>query len=500
MKVLFLGIDALDSLLLERFSAELPNFTEFRSNNFFRPVRSTFPPDSDTAWTTIVSGLNPAQHGIVHFVDPLEKSYQLLNIGSKNDVFKGKTFWDLISNAGFKAHAIFPHLSYPVWDTPGIMVARASTVKEVQANYPDVLLDYPDPDSILGVRGLPDPGISALQDYASRLTRQLDADVEFTLKIMRKHSWDLLFAYFSTIDLIGHSFWNFYDPEDPNYTKGHPLERVILNTYKHYDQVLGRFLAEVDDDVTVMVLSDHGHGARPYKLISVNEILRQSGFLIAANLKKKPHLYAFEKLKRLGIQVVSRYGLGKLASKMVRLFPGTVKTFTRPPSIDWNRTIAYATDMSGVKAYSYGGIMINRSGLGNREYDNVRSQIIHEVSRACILPDGTNVLKWIAPREERYQGPHLNKYPDILLELIYGFGVGWSINEPLLTTAASYNLVPGSHRGETGVFLLRSSRPVYTDIVDLQDITPSLLDLFSVDRPENFNFYGRSIFSPRISE
>ena len=69
MKVLVLGIDALDCELLMKFADELPNITQLRNKAKQLKVLSTFPPDSDTAWATIATGLNPAQHGIVRFVD-----------------------------------------------------------------------------------------------------------------------------------------------------------------------------------------------------------------------------------------------------------------------------------------------------------------------------------------------------------------------------------------------------------------------------------------------
>jgi predicted AlkP superfamily phosphohydrolase/phosphomutase len=108
-----------------------------------------------------------------------------------------------------------------------------------------------------------------------------------------------------------------------------------------------------------------------------------------------------------------------------------------------------------------------------------------------VLPDGTHLLKFIARREDLYDGPFITNYPDIILEFTYGYGVGWALNVPLITEAASYNLVPGSHRGETGTFLMRSSRAVARDTVDLRDVTPTILDLLGI-APE-CAYEGRSI-------
>jgi predicted AlkP superfamily phosphohydrolase/phosphomutase len=508
MKVLLLGIDALDCTLVEKFADQLPNLTALRRSGAYLKLNTTFPPDSDTAWATIATGMNPARHGIVRFVDPLEKSYQILNVGSKNEVLRGKTFWELVGNAGRDVYAIFPHLGYPIWDMPCTVVVRGSSVEAVAAHPPHILDRYPHPDVLMGVRGLPDRSVHAMQAYAAQLMRLAQADADFALRLMAENHWDLFFVYWSTLDATGHFFWNYYDEEDPGFVEGHPLQNVIPDTYKLYDRIVGRFMEAVEamgDDVTVIVMSDHGHGGRPFKLVSVNEILRRGGFLSARDMKSNPHLNLFEKGKRLAVHMVSRYGLGRLAGKVMRRFPGVVQGFTRPSSVNWDDTVAYASDMSGIKAYTYGGIIVNREALGGRDYEAVRDEIIELMKRECVLPDGTPLLTFIARREDVYTGPYITKYPDIVLEFKYGYGVGWAIHAPLITRAASYNLVPGSHRGETGTFIMRSPRKVMADAIDVRDVVPTLLDLMGLTgthTPEEYE--GRSIlavppFQPKVS-
>jgi predicted AlkP superfamily phosphohydrolase/phosphomutase len=494
MKVLVLGIDALDRVLLEKLQARLPNLTKLRNSSKELFVQSTFPPDSDTAWATISTGLNPAQHGIVRFVDPLEKSYQILNQGSRNSILHGKTFWELVGKKGYKSFAIFPHLCYPIWNTSGVMVARGSTIADVQANPPEILKQYPDLEILTGIRGFPKRTSNGMQGYFEQLSELAKADAEFALKLLKNEEWDLFFVYWSTIDAIGHFFWNYYDKSDPNYKAGHPLEDIIPKTYELYDKIVGDFLEAIENDTTVIILSDHGHGARPFRLVSVNEILRQGGYLNARDLKSNPHLNLFEKVKRVAVRIISRFGLGRVAGQIMRNFPVIVQSFTRPSSINWEITIAYATDMSGIKPYTYGGIIINKSTLNesNLDYEEVRTKIIDLIKLECKLPDGESLIQFIARREEVYSGPFIEKYPDILLEFKYGYGVGWAIDVPLLTDAATYNLVPGSHRGETGTCFIRSPKPIKTDTVDLLDITPTILDLFNI--PQELDFSGKNIF------
>ncbi len=491
MKILFLGIDALDRLLLDEFYDQLPNFAALRKEALMLQVRSTFPPDSDTAWATIMTGLNPAQHGIVRFIDPLEKSYQILNQGIDNRVLHGKTFWEIIGRAGYQTAAIFPHLGYPIWPTPGVMVARGSTAVDVQANPAEILEDYSNNDVLLGVRGFPERSLSGMQAYFDKLSALAIADAEFALRLIRARDWDLFFVYWSTIDAISHFFWNYFDRQDPNFIEDHPLQHVILNTYQLYDRIVGQFLAAVSSDTTVIIMSDHGHGARPFRLVSVNEVLRQAGYLKARDLRTNPHVNLFEKSKRLAVSTISRYGLGKSAGRVMRNFPQLVQAFTRPSSVNWEKTLAYASDMSGIKSYTYGGVIINQSALNGRDYEKMRGEIMELLQEACTLPDGTPLVDFIARREDLYTGRHIANYPDIVLEFKYGYGLGWAIDVPLMTQADAYNLVPGSHRGDTGVFLMQGPHELRDEVVDLRDITPSILDLAGVMRPRVYE--GRSI-------
>ena len=494
-RVLILGIDALDCELIREFAADLPNISHLREQAVQLKVHSTFPPDSDTAWATIMTGINPAQHGIVRFIDPLEKTYQIHNQAIDNEFLHGNTFWDIAERSGLKTVVIFPHFCYPLWEAPGTIVVRGTNVADVQARPPGITNLYPDSDLLLGIRGFPERGIKGLSDYASNLSLLAESDAQFALNILNKENWDLFFVYWSTIDAIGHFFWGYFDPTDPGFVEGNPLQKVIPNTYKLYDNIIGRFISQIEDEVTVIILSDHGHGTRPYNLVNINEILHQEGYLITNDLKRNPHLKIYEQVKRLGASTISRFGLGRQAAAILRRFPGFVQRYTRPASIDWENTLAYASDMSGIKSYSYGGIIINRAALNGKSYESVRDEIIDLINQKTILPDDTALLDFIARREDIYSGPFIEKYPDILLEFKYGYGVGWAVDVPLLSKANVHNVVPGSHRGSTGTFLIRSPFKIKRDTIGLLDFFPTLMDIMGLDITREYE--GKSIISAK---
>jgi predicted AlkP superfamily phosphohydrolase/phosphomutase len=481
-KLLFLGLDALDAMITRRFLDSMPHLARFIEQATEIKVASTFPPDSDTAWASISTGLTPARHGIVRFVDPLEKSYEIQTRLVDNTVLRGRCFWDIAGKAGKRVCVLFPHLGYPLWEVNGVMTARSPVSDDVQI-FPDaVRSSYPEILSAYGPRGFPGRQPREMNQFIERLRQVAVQDAEFGLELMGEQNWDLFFIYWSTLDAVQHYFWDDYDEDAPGYRENSPYKDVIRDFYVLFDRLIGRFLHQLDDDTAVILLSDHGLGMRPHKLLNVNVILSRHGFLTPRNLDRRPDLRFGEAVKYRLVETISRYKLGRLAGKAMRMFPKTVQMFTKPPAVDWDRTIAYATDMSGIKAYSYGGIRIQKDRLGGREYEVVRDQIIDLVKEHCVTGEGTSLLKFIGRREELYEGEHLSLYPDIVLELKYGYGIGWSVGADLFGHSRVSSLVPGSHRGETPVCLVWTpeDKPIAREAVTMMDIAPTVLDLLGL--------------------
>ena len=72
-QVIVLGVDGMDPGFVERHWSDLPNVARLRVQGGFRRLGTTTPPESPVAWSTFITGLDPAEHGIFDFVhrDPL---------------------------------------------------------------------------------------------------------------------------------------------------------------------------------------------------------------------------------------------------------------------------------------------------------------------------------------------------------------------------------------------------------------------------------------------
>jgi predicted AlkP superfamily phosphohydrolase/phosphomutase len=77
-RVLLIGVDGADPQVLEQLmqAGQLPNLTRLRAGGVYGPLRTTYPPVSPVAWTSMLTGCWPAKHGIVDFVTKAPGSYR----------------------------------------------------------------------------------------------------------------------------------------------------------------------------------------------------------------------------------------------------------------------------------------------------------------------------------------------------------------------------------------------------------------------------------------
>ena len=180
--------------------------------------------------------------------------------------------------------------------------------------------------------------------------------------------------------------------------------------------MIGSFLKRLDDDTTVLILSDHGAGANGNRVFYVNNWLAQEGLLTyKENSSDNSNSKGF--LKR-SILLARKYIPRKYKNKLGGIFPrlkSRVKTIYWDSCIDWSRT----------KAFSYGNnelIWINRKGRehegtvgDDKEYNAIRNKIIEKALAFRDPESGKKVFSEVLRREEIYSGDATNLAPDVIL-------------------------------------------------------------------------------------
>src|SRR6266568_5546452 len=306
-KVLIIGLDGATPELIDRWVEEnkLPFLKRIMQRGVYGKLRSVYPPISPAAWTTFATGYNPGQHGVYDFRDYDNRRYSCFadTIVDSNS-FAGKSIWDLVGASGQKVGVVTVPVTYPAWRVNGFMISGYPT--------PDTGKSYTYPPEL--AQTIPSlVGDAAFFKSATHhvllkeMNRLLHLCTEVSIAEMNKDDYGLFIMVVGATDRAHHDWWKYIDPEHPAYDPKDAAVYgdLILEVYKTADACVGKFLEAINDDTTVIVMSDHGGGAHPGYYFNTNYMLRTLNLLkpsSKASKKKKGLNAAFKHFYRTRIR------------------------------------------------------------------------------------------------------------------------------------------------------------------------------------------------------
>jgi len=302
----------------------------------------------------------------------------------------------------------------------------------------------------------------------------------------------LLFFYYSTIDLACHMMWRHTDPVHPAHDPavasedsawwsdrpGTTWKDVVTDLYLQMDPVLGRLRERLGDDVTYIVMSDHGFA--PYRRkFDLNAWLRDNDYLF---LNEDPPPGAGEDAKP-----AAENGTGFLG--VVELRDPDNKQKVLYSDVDWSRTKAYAMGFNGLYLNLEG-----REGQGvvdPADTDALLARLKRELEAVVDPkhPDGRPILRCDISSQV-YSEPRLAEAPDMQVGYNVGYGNSDQASTGFITrnvfsdnTGGTFN---GSHlmAPEVVAGILISNRPVREGDHALEDLTVEILRRYGVEPPE----------------
>lgn len=477
-RLILIGIDGMDPDVFTDLESKLPNLASLRRQGTFQRCNSTFPADSVPAWATIFTGVHPAKHGWLDNVD-----YEDVRKGSMSiDVKKleGSTFWDAAGKQGRRVCVINPLLAYPTWPVNGLMVSGPVFITGDVQSYPENALEGLSLPQLGGMTDFPDQ--SQLDDFIQKTMQSTQELADFGYRLYQKEDWDLFFISFFTMDRLQHFLWRFYDPGDPTYPGLTSINQAIPDLYCLFDQIVGRFLALAGPDVSVIILSDHGHGRRPVNQINVNELLRRKGWLVTP---KENNLISYKKwteqLKNFTLRSLSHLGLEDWSYVIARWIPKKTRKALKKSSFVMDKTSssAWASEMGG--GTPVGGIEINQGRYlkGTPEYTLLTEQILTSLKQVNV-DEKIPVVKWVTSSQNSLNNDK-GYYPDLFFELDENYTTGRSLFTEILTTNPRHTRVSGGHKPQ-GIFFARGVPAfLFPEQISLLDIYPLILKVLGVD-------------------
>jgi predicted AlkP superfamily phosphohydrolase/phosphomutase len=470
-KVLVIGLDGATFDLIYPWAkaGKLPHIKKTMSEGTRGELYSTIPPISAAAWTSFLTGRNPANHGIFAF-----RTYDLSKYSCYNETlvnssfFAGTTIADYINLQGLSAGLISLPITYPPWTINGFIIAGFPTPRSINYSYP------PDFADKYGRLSLPtDFPIFSEHKKIKVANSLLEARLNVTLDEIKSGKHHFIAVVFNNSDIAHHHFWHTLDSDNIE-------ENIVLQQYQIMDQAVGRLLESTPDDYLIIIMSDHGGGPSPIKYFNTNFWLSQMNWLAPIPSKIGMSEFLAQILAWMKDHIpLKEYFKRYLPRRIRQEFSFRVQNISL---IDWSKTKAYRVPMSppvegihiNVKSRQPKGII--REGP---EYEELRNKIIQELQMLKDPESNQPLVTEVYKREEIYSGRYMNRAPDIVFFLNAVFKGGAGMKQ-LISPVPKYDLKmwSGNHT-MNGIFIACNSDYIKREKViegaQIIDLAPTIL-------------------------
>ncbi len=419
LELLVVGLDAGSRRILEPlFERGLcPTLSRLFEVGTSGPLESQIPPWTASAWPSMYTGKNPGKHGVFDFLSFDGYDWDVVNATHVRE----RPVWELLSDQGHSSVVVNVPVTHPPRSFDGALIP-GMTAPENPTCHPERLLE----DVILACgeyRVYPQSGPEPAHSIAS-YERTIEGRGAAFRYLCRRFEPAFGFLQFQQTDSVFH--------ERPGDSK------AISAVYRAVDQELETTL-EALDPTNVLIVSDHGMGEVSGTEFRVNEFLREKGYLIAKSggegmptwsrawensllEGKDADEHQRSTLERM-METAARVGLTTQRVANALDTVGLKEPIGSRVPNDMIRAASEQVDFPASKAYvrskSELGIRLNLEGrepkgtVPRSEYESVRSELIESLS-AVRTPDGAPMFDAVEPRESYFEGPEIDRGPDIL--------------------------------------------------------------------------------------
>jgi predicted AlkP superfamily phosphohydrolase/phosphomutase len=298
--------------------------------------------------------------------------------------------------------------------------------------------------------------------------KALEEREALTRHILQDGKDDVLISWFGVIDTTQHGYWRFIDPQHPLYSAAGAREYgdAVQRVYQWLDGMTGRLMEAIDQDDTLIIVSDHG-GGNFRRTVNFNSWLWNEGYLTIKGVDKDdPKSYE---------------GMQSLPFK----------------EVDWAQTQAYAVGCG--KIYIN---MLGREGQGivapGSEAKAVEDELIERLNAWIDPSTGGHVVSQVYRSREVQWGPQMYRAPDLIVGMENGYRIGWDSRDQISTQSPlgdNLNKISGDHismdyKLVPGTLLSNIKLDLSTE-PNIMDVTPTVFEVFGIDIPDDVD--GRSL-------
>jgi predicted AlkP superfamily phosphohydrolase/phosphomutase len=251
----------------------MPGFGRLMAEGAWGRLRSTLPPVTPAAWMSIATGLRPAKHGVLDFLE-VDWQRDRVHLSPVTQRKSGLAIWDILSQYDRRVAVINVPCTYPPDYVNGIMVSGFSTPsqertfthppefqQELLSLVPEYQIDITKVDQIEGY---------SKDQLLSLVHKMTDGRIKLLHQILEQDPWDFVFFTMVGSDRLQHPFWEELILGD---------SAQLIDYYRRLDEVLLQGMDWVGDNGLLFVLSDHGfRGADRW--LNINQLQASHGWTI----------------------------------------------------------------------------------------------------------------------------------------------------------------------------------------------------------------------------
>lgn len=469
------GLDGITFDIVDRHRDRLSNIDRLVDTGTRAVLQSTKPPITSVAWPGFATGQNPGRYGIFDFMsrDPETLNFHL------NDVRKKRTdfFWEHMDESiGIASVPMVPYHSVDGFFVQGSLARinqdRITSPPELGAKIPeayDYTIDFDAEEE---------------EDILDGARERVRAREELFVDLVSNTDLDLYFLMFSVLDHVQHHFWAHYDESHPAH-RPTAYQSTIPDMYERVDEAVGRILSQFDEEVNVIIASDHGFGPRRWD-VNVNAILSQAGYLTYRSDAKT----SFGRVARSCKELIK-------GTRLSSLIPNSVRSAASQQipekedfgdAVDWGRTTAYSFGASG-NVYLNLEEREKNGTVAAEEYESVREDVATLLRNTSNEGAASDPIRSVEYGENVYDGRYSRYSPDIVVNYNAGYHPRSNLGSTIHSEYDELGPNTGHHEPE-GVFVASGpdfrSRELSSPL-SIHDIAPTLLHLYGYDLPESMD-------------
>lgn len=414
VRLLVIGMDGADYLLMRHLldRGRLPNLQGIAERGAWGPLRSTIPPNTPPAWSTMFTGKNPGKHAIFDWL-PMTGEPSVEPVASRR---AARSVWQALGDAGFTVGTINLPVTYPPEPLTGFQVAGLDAPGfEPSMAHPRAAFEVLKRE--VGEYEVFAPSIQRPGGDEEALQRHADMPLKALCALLKAIPCDVCMTSFQIVDWVQHgALGREMEAEKP---ESLDLDGMVAHAYRLVDERIGALLAQwCADETIVVVISDHG-GTAADRLVNLEKVFLEAGLMAYRTTDGSPQARLDARRSRAALALRAWSWLKRSVPAVARLLAaparqmrGWFASYREVAELDWSRTVA-------VPWGEYAQVRINVRGreahgaVEPSDYDDAL-QRVREVMLSLTDPvTGERIYSQVLRGTDVHSGPYAEIAPDL---------------------------------------------------------------------------------------